>query len=563
MKNRRKTIDAAVLRAARKKRIASRTTKAQGEPADLPEDPEEPAEDMEEASSAFNYNPLYQKPTHLGQDRPSGGYHYYGPPPDAGTSYGYYVDAENNIGIIAPIAKTKRFSPVSGKPMKLQGKIETDALATVMAVASEMSRFTVGGKLRMTSAGLRKVKGDIFDPMTGDEISESLAEDEEPMLDEELPLEDEMSLEEEPIEEEAQLPPMMAQEEELLLEDPMEEPMEEAQEEELPLEELPMEGSDDEDADDEPGMEELPLEGSDDEDADDEPGMEEEEVESVEYEALQSLDDLDESLAEEDVHMTLFNEGTPEAPGADPYWNIDIGGQPIARVYLKDQPKPEEIRQVFCSADYYRGVAGAISKVGIRPVLLQIKAHAWANKVEQTKLAKGIKAKVDAEAKQRVEALTKNLMRDLLQRIAVVCAGMDKNFYKDVGNPLKEALWGEMHKYGTANPSPIIEASFRRGATKYFQTVLSKAVEYMEMEPVALEQIQNAIGDMDVIPPGGESVGEELPEVDPENAATLNERLAASSVAIGGMPGISGDPIGDHKSRLKGELSLGGAGPRR
>lgn len=498
-------------------------------PADLPEaeegleeeeemPPMEEEEPMASIQAAFNYNPLYQKPTKLGSQGPSGGYHYYGPAPDAGTSYGYFVDAGSKVKIISPLpVKGKKvFSPVSGKPMKCVGKVGIDGVATILAFAESMKKLAVAdGEERFTSVPVDKVtEPQMFDALTGDDISESIAMD---------PEEEEMPLTEEEEEEEEEMPPMEGQEEEM---------EEEGIEEEL---------------------------------------EEEEGIEGVEYEALQSVEEFnDEPVAESDIHMTLFDEGTAEAPGADPYWNIDVGGTPIARVCLKDQPKPEEIRKVFCSADYYRGVSGAIAKVGLKPVLKQIKARLWANEVRKTKLAKNIQAEVDAASQKRVQATTKNLAKDLLRRVAIVCAGMDKNFYKDLGNPLKEALWAALRKHGIANPSPIIESAFRQGSTSYFEAVLTKAMEYMETEPKALEEIQDAIGDMDVMPPGDDVVGDEIPEVgldgdgipSPDDAATLSERLGASSVAVAGMAALSGNPIGEHKETLKSELRLGGAGPR-
>jgi len=506
-------------------------------PADLPEE----SSSAERATSAFNYNPIYQKQTSLGPKGQKSGYHYFGPPPDAGTSYGYFLDASSKVGIIAPYAKGKQvFSPVTGKAMKFLGQVDTDGLATVLAVADQMVSLSVGEETRMTSAPLLSIESPkVFDALTGQDITQNIStlkaqEGEEPE-EEEPPAEGQ---EEEP------MLPMEGQEDEE--EEPMfeEEPPAEGQEEE-PM--LPMEGQEDE----EPGEDEEPEEEE-----------EEEGTEAVQYEALQGVDDFEEPLSESDVHMTLFDEGTADAPGDNPFWNIDISGQPVARVYLKDQPKPEEIREVFCSADYHRGLAGAIEKVGLKPVLKQLKAKVWANAVQKTKLAQNIKAQVEAESKERVTALTKNLMKDLIQRIAIVCAGMDKNFYKDIGNPLKEALWGEMNSYGIPNPAPIIEAGFRKGSTKYFETVLSKAVEYMELSPETLDQIQNAIGDMDVMTPGDGTVGDELPEANPEQAPTLHERLAASSVAIAGIPTQVGNALGDHKANLRRELRLGGAGPR-
>jgi len=538
---------------------------------ELAEDTLEEEKEPEAALGAFNYNPIYQKPTHLSSDKPSGGYHYYGPPPDAGTSYGYYADASSGLRLIAPVAKAV-YSPLSGRNMKFEGKVGIDGLASVLALADRMTKLSLAnGDERMTSAPLLEHETpQIFDALTGDNISDDVATmraeneadellrgvEDEPMVameevvepadlgegleesaQEDMP--DEMSDDEMPDDEisdedlEAQVDELMGQEEEI---PPFEEEMEEepvAQEEE-PVDELPVE--------------------------------EEEEV-AVKYEALQELDTLEEDpLTEGDVHMTLFDDQDDNGHVmANPYWNVDVKGRPVARVYLQDQPKPEEIREVFCSADYHRGVAGAIEKVGLRPVLKQIKAHLWANRLHETNFARQVRAEVEASANARVVATTKNLMKDLLARVAIVCAGMDKNFYREVGNPLKEALWGELHGFGIANPSRMIEAAFRKGSTRYFETVLSKAVEYMEMEPKALAQVRKAIGEADVLPPGKDTVGDDLPDAtpaSPEDMPTLSDRLAASSVAIGGIPAVTGDALGDHKRALRSELKLGGAGPR-
>ena len=517
------------------------------------EEEQEMAEEPEEegaALGAFKYNPVYQKPTHMGNDKLGSGYHYYGPPPDAGTSYGYYADASSGLRLIAPMSK-QVFSPISGKRMKYEGKVDIEGLASVLALADQMTKVSLAsGEERMTSAPLGEYDTPkVFDALTGNDISDDVAT---------------MRAENDADElmqgmEEVQMPADLGEGVEEMAQD---------EEEEAPMDEEAVEKEVDElmsmddmaySQDDEPPAEEEPEEM--------EMPAEEEEAESVKYEALQELDGLDdEPLTEADVHMTLFDDQDDQGHTlANPYWNVDIKGQPVARVYLQDQPKPEEIREVFCSADYHRGVAGAVEKVGLRPVLKQIKAHLWANRLHETKFAKQVKAEVEAAANQKVVATTQNLLRNLLERVAIVCAGMDKNFYRDEGNALKEALWAELHGFGITNPSPIIEAAFRKGSTRYFETVLNKAVEYMEMEPKALAQVRKAIGEADVLTPGNETVGDQLPDAtpaSPEEMPTLSDRLAASSVALGGIPAIVGDALGEHKQALRSELRLGGAGPR-
>jgi len=66
----------------------------------------------------YHYNPHVSKPVALEPIGEEGGYHYFGPPPDLGGSYGLYTDGSSTIA-------TKRtpevFSPASGGPMKYLG----------------------------------------------------------------------------------------------------------------------------------------------------------------------------------------------------------------------------------------------------------------------------------------------------------------------------------------------------------------------------------------------------------------------------------------------------------
>lgn len=614
------------------------------EPAAAQEGDEDVVEDLEglegqtdddesTALGAFNYNPVYQKPTHMGPDKPSGGYHYFGPPPDAGTSYGYYAEA-NGLQLIAPLAKAV-YSPLTGQKMAFQGKVDIDGIAAVLAAVDQMVPMKLAsGAMRMTSAPINKIAmSQLYDPVTGEEISDDLAptmSDSDEEMPEDLPVEESNSDEEEHEGEESMPTPEMTDEEALQAADELlsqleeEAPVDEADEQMSQMDEEealqqadelikqaeedtlsldPQEGQTDEEETEEPAAGQNDMEEGDEaagqDDADmpadlGEPGeepppvweeekdvgaeeeeedkaegqeeeeeeKEEEETEAVQYEALQQIDEK-EPLTEADVHMTLFDEQDDHGRAtANPYWNVDIKGMPVARIYLCDQPKPAEIRDMFCSADYQRGIAGAVEKVGLVPVLKQVKAHFWANRVYKTKLAKQIRAQVESTANRRVVSTTRNLMKSLLERIAIVCAGMDKNFYREAGNPLKEALWAELHSFGITNPTSIIEAGFRRGSTKYFETVLSKAVEYMEMEPKALAQVKKAIGEMDVLTPGDASRTDELPDATPSEMPTLSQRLATSTVAVGHIPAIMGDALGEHKRALREQLRLGGAGPR-
>jgi hypothetical protein len=200
------------LRLARKARIAARAAAEEGKEKEKAEEASEKSEteeatseappnseeQQEEAKSAFNYNPLYSKPTHLGSDAPSGGYHYYGPPPDAGTSYGCFT-AKDGTGVIMPkewakaaedtseepsksedekaesCEKRVAYHPGTGEPMKFAYELDKDGLASVLAAMDYMRPIPNTNPPLTTSAPIHQFPVmKMYHPATGDEITEQV-----------------------------------------------------------------------------------------------------------------------------------------------------------------------------------------------------------------------------------------------------------------------------------------------------------------------------------------------------------------------------------------------------
>jgi hypothetical protein len=246
-----------------------------------------------------------------------------------------------------------------------------------------------------------------------------------------------------------------------------------------------------------------------------------------------------EGVIQSDVNMTLFNED-----GDNPFWNIDISGQPIAQVSLKDQPRTEEIRSSFVSEQYALGVSQAIEKVGLKEVLKSVNAKLWSNEIQNAEVVKqaheAAKATFEDAYKQKAAELTDRVF----ECMAIVAAGMDKNFYPEVGNPLKEALWMKIRECGIADPLPTIEAAFNQGATDWFKAILDKSMAYLNMNPEALAEIKKAISSADTIKPE---------EVEAAQGETLAQHLADNQVHAFALP--QPGPA-DEKNKLKGELRL-------
>jgi hypothetical protein len=431
-------IDAKKLREERKKRIAARRAAA--------------APNVE---SAFNYNPLVQKPTTLGPG-PKSGFHYFGPPPDAGTTYGMYTDNQGN-GVIAPIP-VKAVAP----------EVPTNPDAPVPA--EEQPVLPAEEELELQPA-----EGVEVPPTVGPEATGDAAPVDPQAKPPEVPLADEMKGEGEEM---IELPKSPATGEEMELMEPVAEEVKDtliksskvmaslpkcpkcgfasvtSADLKKPFEKMCCTACGEDmkplmTSEEAPVVAPTPVEPppvtsqgpcvkcGKEPCACPAPAAAEPPVapvapapvpqaEGVQYEVLQKVEAFAD-LTEADVHMTVFDEES-----ANPYWNIDFRGAPVARVYLKDQPKPEEIRNTFTSAAYAEGVMGAIAKIGAHPVLKQIKAHLWSNEVNKADLAKSITASVEAKLAEAQKVKTTDLTNKLLANIQIVCAGMDKNFYKEL-----------------------------------------------------------------------------------------------------------------------------------
>ena len=205
--------------------------------------------------------------------------------------------------------------------------------------------------------------------------------------------------------------------------------------------------------------------------------------------------DLNQPVSSSDVTMTLFDDKD------DPFWNITIKGYPVARVQLSDQPRASEIKNVFVSSEYADNVANAMEKIGVKNVLETINARLYADRIDQSKLAKRLEAKIDKKYSDMYKKKIADLRNNYKYCISLVLSGLNKNFFSDVDNILKASLWQSLREAGINNAMEYIESAFEASADQFFDTVLTKAEEYMELPKEALDEIAKAIGNSNVIIP--------------------------------------------------------------
>ena len=620
------------------------------------------------AESQMMYNPLTQKPAHMEPVGPRGGFCYYGPMPDQGTSYGMYEDEKGNKAVC--MAGERVYSPYTGTEMKkvedfdaakvkdmipaesCVGSYSCTACRTPLFLSDKKAASAMD-KMYCTQCGsemadvLSQLKASAqYDPEAPKPIHEVAPEPElqpvapapvEEPAKESTPEEKakeskpESKVEEKPAEEAKKEEPMPESKESSIKESVKESTPESkapesvkesstpaaaqkessTKESSLPSESLP-DSSEEEvvvapvapeigmplaaqkesskesskestkespapavEAVKESSTKEMPLadptkkeestvpaeaqkESSTKEGAESTPASQESTPEAkVEAPVLpaaepvvpeskgpcfESLFEVPAEVKADEVHMTLYN-----VEKENPYWNIEVKGNPVARVSLADQDNPTEDRIVFVSKEYAEILARAMEKVGAKPILDTMKAKYFANKVDETVLAAKIRSEIKAELEKEHTEKLASLRNDFIDCLNIATSAVNKNWYTEEGHALKEALYARMDKAGVYDPIEIIEGAFEESSGEFFNNLFTKAVEIMNKHPEARAELRETLSKTNSIPVQASA---ELPR----KRVSLAEKLEQASFNLQSTGPVEKE---DLKALIKNKVHLG------
>jgi len=231
----------------------------------------------------------------------------------------------------------------------------------------------------------------------------------------------------------------------------------------------------------------------------------------------------------ESLTMTLHDKD-----GVNPFWNVIVAGVPAARVALADQDSPEDVKDIFVSEKYPTHVKEAAAKFGVEETLKSINAKLYAYDVSD--VAKHVEAKVREELEAQVKAQQMKMRDEFKECVGIVLAGMNKNFFSDIDNPVKASLYQELIKAGVENPVKYIEAAFNESADEFFDVVLAKAVEYMDKPKEVRAEIAQAIGSAGSIPVEQRAATSKDVLGAPQTPAAVKSKLAAGNFIVQADP---------------------------
>jgi hypothetical protein len=270
-----------------------------------------------------------------------------------------------------------------------------------------------------------------------------------------------------------------------------------------------------------------------------EPQHETDPAESAHIEMLSNFDGVGQIVAS-DVVMSLYG-----AEQENPHWNIDIQGRPVARVELADQPKPEEVRATFLSGPYAENIAQAMEKVGVSEVLQAINAKPYAARIEVGELAKKIETRVKATSEKELAEKVGELRERFLAAAKIALAGYNNNFFRGEDHALKAALWSELKRLGVRDASHVIESAFEEGSVTFFESILAKAEELMDLPDEARDAIAKAIPESNALVTASAETGGDLPDHE-----TLASKLERGNVPFEN----AAPPALSSRSDIKGDL---------
>lgn len=265
-------------------------------------------------------------------------------------------------------------------------------------------------------------------------------------------------------------------------------------------------------------------------------------AEGVKLEPVTSMSKLA-SASAEDIDMVLFATDTE-----NPFWNVTVAGVPAARIQLQNQSNADDIRKVFCSEDYARELVAHCEKSGFVKTMQQVKAEFWATEDTNEERKARMRAEVSASFADERKKFLNQYKSDFMNCLGMAVAGINKNLFPEIGNPLKDHLFTNMKTAGLpqVTATSVIEKSFTEASAGYFDTIFEKATEYMGLTKEARQEISKTVASANTITP---NMSDEL------DSGTLEDRVVKAST-VPQMFQVKDTQVSvdsnDYKSRLKG-----------
>jgi hypothetical protein len=175
-------------------------------------------------------------------------------------------------------------------------------------------------------------------------------------------------------------------------------------------------------------------------------------------------------------------------------WLAFYEGSPVATASAKDAGDKADI---FSSPVYGNLVLASAKENGVTAALTELNFKAVATTVEvDTYVQDEITARVDdlvSESSDKYSQESADFSERFLAAIATAASGMNKNFFKDVTNPVKGALVNTLNSLGIQNSEKMVAKAFASKNEEYLNNLVVKANEIMEFDVSVQNQLTEAV----------------------------------------------------------------------
>lgn len=206
----------------------------------------------------------------------------------------------------------------------------------------------------------------------------------------------------------------------------------------------------------------------------------------------------------------------------------------LATLTEKDAGKNADIMQTqeFAQAVGHmianEGLAKACTHYGFKPVIASIPM--------QKVVDKQVAAALAEKGKELADKLT-TVHADFAQATDIAAAGMAKNFWQNVQDPLKAALRVELEAAGVKNPSKLLDKVWQTHAAASLRVTLEKARELSKKSVTARNELAETLDLVAFVPTkvtadADADADEDQEDDDGDEDDTVESRLATAAVAM-------------------------------
>ena len=171
-------------------------------------------------------------------------------------------------------------------------------------------------------------------------------------------------------------------------------------------------------------------------------------------------------------------------------WIAMFRGTPVASVSREQSGKNKDL---FDTANFGQVVIASAKHVGVRKTLEELGFRPYIRTIAISSIVDQLAADKIAEATDELETVRESYVETLQAALASAAVGINRGFFVDVQNPLKDALYSALSTAGIKNPGTIIANVFRETADTYHKVLFAKANDIMANPPEVQTSLAKAI----------------------------------------------------------------------